>query len=288
MNKKNISFIKKNFPTLFYTITKSYIAVRALQELDRPRYWYCMLAKKPYFGTISLAGQTWEERKAYMQKLLSGEINRKKGDAIRILEVGSWAGNSAVLWADVIKKYGARGEIVCVDPWEPYVKEDREEGTINVAILIMNQALEKGDVYKLFLHNIQASGHAGIICPRKGFSDQILPTLKESAYDLIFLDGDHSYSGIKKDLQNMQRLLVDGGIVCGDDLDLQADEIDLEYAKSKKETNFIVDPKTSKEFHPGISVAVWEFFGGRISSYEGFWAMRKKGSQWEKVLISVP
>ena len=44
-----------------------------MQELDRPRYWYCLLANKPYFGTIALAGQTWESRKSAMSYLAKTE-----------------------------------------------------------------------------------------------------------------------------------------------------------------------------------------------------------------------
>jgi hypothetical protein len=36
-----------------------------------------------------------------------------------------------------------------------------------------------------------------------------------------------------------------------------------------------------------VCLAVSEFFGTDISSYCGFWAMRKTGGRWEKVSIDL-
>lgn len=231
-----------------------------------------------------LAGQTWEERKLWMRNLAVNEIKKRSRTYFNILEIGSWAGNSAVLWADAIKECKAVGSVFCVDAWEPYVSR-KEKNTINIAPVVMNEALKKGEVFKLFLHNIKASGHIDIIYPIKGFSATILPFLKERSFDLIFIDGDHSFSGVKKDLENAQCLLIDGGVVCGDDLDLQYHEVDQNHTRENKERNMSIDPKTNKEYHPGVCLAVYEFFNQEVSANNGFWMMRKHGNSWQKILI---
>ncbi len=71
--------------------------------------------------------------------------------------------------------------------------------------------------------------------------------------------------------------------MCGDDLELQVSEINLENAKKNIDSDFIPDPKTNNWFHPGVTLAVGEFFG-EVSVWEGFWAMRKRGASWEKVV----
>ena len=119
MDKKTVATLKKNFPGLFSRVVKSFFLSRAVMELDRGRYLYCLLRKKPYFGTIALAGQTWEERKSYMRRLVEQEIKNKGKRDFRLLEIGSWAGNSAVLWADTIKANQCNGTVLCVDSWEP-------------------------------------------------------------------------------------------------------------------------------------------------------------------------
>lgn len=283
MNKSTISYFKKKTPKLFYFISKNYWAVRAINELDRLKYIMCKLTQKPYFGSLMMASQTWIERKPYMRHLVKSEIQQKcKEKNYNVLEIGSWAGDSAILWADAIKESnGGNGLVVCIDPWEPYV-DDCNIG-INVAPLIMNNALKKGKIYNLFLHNIKATNNNDIIKPYKGYSDQLLLTLKDSFFDLAFVDGSHYYSNIINDLNRVQRTIRDGGIICGDDLELQKNEIDIENAEKNKEKDVIFDSKTKKEFHPGVSLAVAEFFGGEVSCYEGFWAMRKTNSGWDKV-----
>lgn len=70
-------------------------------------------------------------------------------------------------------------------------------------------------------------------------------------------------------------------------MELQRDEIDIMYAKENREKDYILDAKTTKPFHPGVTFAVWEFFGGEVSSWDGFWAMRKTESGWQKIILDV-
>lgn len=281
MNKKFISYIKKNYPTMFYRVVRSEPVVAVISKLDYWRYLSCRLRNQPYFGVYMMAGQTWEERVPHMKRLAETEIaNRGNGD-FRILEVGSWAGHSALLWAEAIRNGGGKGEIVCIDPWVPYFKD--EKNMINVAPRIMERALRDDKIFNLFRHNISAAGFDDMVTPMRGTSDEVLPTLRDGGFDLVFIDGAHYYSNVIRDLKNAEPLLREGGILCGDDLDLQLGEIDREFAEAKKESNMVIDPKTGREFHPGVSLAVAEFFQGRVTAWNGFWAMRRTGDGWRTV-----
>ena len=284
MDKKTIAFLKNKFPRLFLWITKSPFLAWIASELDRGRYIYCMAIKKPYFGTVFLAGQTWQERKSSMIQLIKEEIKRSGRTYFSVLEIGSWAGDSAVLWADTIKSSGCKGMVLCVDPWEPYIRNKECEKT-NAATIVMDHALRKGKVFNLFLHNIEASNHMDIIYPIKGFSNRILPLLHQASFDMIYIDGDHSYSGIKSDLAHSTGILREGGILCGDDFDISIHDVDRDFAEKYKEVNAVVDPKTKEVYHPGVCLAVSEFFGAEPSCYNGFWVMRKAKTQWEEVSL---
>jgi len=71
-----------------------------------------------------------------------------------------------------------------------------------------------------------------------------------------------------------------GGYIWGDDLEMQIYEVDVENAKEKKECDFILDPITNKYFHPGVSLAVAEYFEGEVSCSEGFLIIKKTNSGW--------
>ena len=59
-------------------------------------------------------------------------------------------------------------------------------------------------------------------------------------------------------------------MLCGDDLEQQADEFDTNFASTNKERDYVKDPTTEIAFHPAFLLAVHEFFDRRISSYNGF------------------
>ena len=57
--------------------------------------------------------------------------------------------------------------------------------------------------------------------------------LPRHAFDIAFIDGDHAYTAVLRDLQAACELIRDGGILCGDDLELQIAEIDIGYARTQ-------------------------------------------------------
>lgn len=65
-----------------------------------------------------------------------------------------------------------------------------------------------------FLSNIRFEG---IVKFLDGDSKYMIPTLNEE-FDLILVDGDHSYEGAYTDLQNTWKLLKDGGFLVFDDV----------------------------------------------------------------------
>jgi hypothetical protein len=183
------------------------------------------------------------------------------------------AGGSAVLWARVLKHSKVNGMVCCVDSWTPYAEPEKDTGISKETLLQMKKSFKNDRIYKLFLHNIRTTGYADIIKPYKGTSAEILPTLRSASFNVVYIDGSHIYSQVIKDLKNSDRLVIDGGYLCGDDLESQLHEVDMNSAKEKKEQDFIVDEKTQKLYHPGVAVAVEEFFLGEVSSYEPFFCI---------------
>jgi predicted O-methyltransferase YrrM len=249
-------------------------------------YSYCLSNNKPYFGKVMWASQGNPIRLAYMERLVEAECRNRGGRPFHVLEIGSWAGGSAITLAEAIKKFNnGKGWVVCIDPWKSYFDPSEYSDLPQNQQSIyhdMAEALSAGHIFDLFMHNIRASKHEEMILPFKGSSDEILPLFGEGRFDLIFIDGDHTYPRVLEDIKNSASLVVEGGILCGDDLELQLSQIDQNHAELNKHKDYILDPRTKVNFHPGVSLSVGEFFG-EVSVWEGFWAMRKRGRGWERV-----
>jgi hypothetical protein len=268
--------------------------VRILQTIDDLsgnflsylRYISCKVMKKTYFGSYLAATQGKVNRHYYMQELVKHYCQTVK-DNIRILEIGSWAGGSAITWADAIKKYSDNlGSVYCVDAWFNYI--DSLSGNKSWVLKTMSKALDRNKIFYLFNYNISASGHSDIVFPLKVFSDDLLSLLKNKQFNLIFIDGNHLFEAAYKDISNAAPLVKDGGIICGDDLEVQYQDLagggNIEILNN---VDVWTEPDSRKRFHPGVTLAVWKYFKCEVSCWDGFWAMKKNGDAWERILLKI-
>lgn len=197
------------------------------------------------------------------------------GDEFRVLEVGSWTGESALVWARAIR----RGAITCVDPWEPYASV-ADIASANPIYVKMDQMLHSEEALKLFRHNIRLGSPGVSIYYKRCRLSEFLGL--NNFYDIVYIDGSHYYEDVRTDLEIAKRLVRRGGVICGDDLELQADQIDFKHARTCARRDYVIEPKTGREFHPGVTLAVWEAFGGLVWSADGFWAMRRHDMLFEQ------
>jgi len=247
-------------------------------------YRFCLLTGRPYFGGHLHATQGHLSRHGYMHCLVLNEAARRPNQPLHILEIGSWAGGSAITWANALKTAGAAGKVFCVDLWKPYVRAETVQSRNMKA---MNQELHSGEIFPLFLHNIRASGHEDIVVPIRGESRAVLPLLGDRKFPILFVDGDHRYEAAHSDITQSLELVASDGVLCGDDLELQISEIDAAGAWAKKDEDYIRDAKTGKPYHPGVTLAVGKIFD-KVAVWDGFWAVRKTAAGWQPVDMAKP
>lgn len=233
---------------------------------------------KPFFDT-ELHGGPPSTRYPYFPAVVA-----QCGTAMpHILEVGTWIGASLAAWDEA-----ARGQawFTVVDLWKPYATDTGTIYEFNRA------AADNGSVFRMFMHNIKALGMDTRVSIVQGDSREVLPTLK-GTFDIAFIDGDHRYEYAKADIENCMKLVKVGGILCGDDCELQVADsyndprgIDIAVAKNVDVAAFMPDGTDEWHYyHPGVTRALFDCFGRRVSCYDGLWIVRKTADGWEDVAL---
>jgi predicted O-methyltransferase YrrM len=112
-----------------------------------------------------------------------------------IMEIGSYIGASACCFGAALKKAGS-GKIICIDTWN-------------------NDAMTEGnrDTWQEFQNNTVS--YKEQIIPIRGYSTNVVDEVAAhvNTLDLLFIDGDHSYEGVKADWEAYKHFLCPGSIV---------------------------------------------------------------------------
>lgn len=112
-----------------------------------------------------------------------------------IAEIGSYIGASACCFGAAASA-DKNTQIVCIDTWN-------------------NDAMSEGnrDTWAEFKKNTYS--FSNFIVPVRGFSTDVVEQVRKIApsIDLLFVDGDHSYEGVKADWEAYKDFLKPGSIV---------------------------------------------------------------------------
>jgi predicted O-methyltransferase YrrM len=244
----------------------------AVQQLypSAPRNPYrdlseALLRDEPYFGEAMAAGQAQPKRTQHFIDVLRTVAH---DGSVQMIEIGPWAGQSTVIWAKAIRELKLSGKLIAVDPWLPYFDTKVNTATMYAT---MNQAASDGLIYRLFLHNIKAAGVSDLIDTRIGKSADVLPGITDHSIDLIYIDGSHVYANVIYDVQQAKRLVRSGGIICGDDLEIQARDLTEEKIQADVASGLDYTSHWSTGYyHPGVTAAVAKELD-HVEQQDGFW-----------------
>lgn len=132
-----------------------------------------------------------------------------------VVEIGSWHGRSGRGIADNLPEGGV---LYCVDTWCGSSGEPEMHGSA---------ALRQGDhAHSWWWCNMHDLILAGKVIPVRMHSVNAAVTLKTMGVvaDMIFVDADHSYEGVRDDVLAWRGLLREGGLFCGHDYYLEGQE----------------------------------------------------------------
>lgn len=115
-----------------------------------------------------------------------------------MIEIGSFVGESTVLFAQTFKS------VIAIDPFlEGYDDADPT-----------SYLFEFKNVYQTYL---ERTGDHKNIQTIVSTSDDAISQLRGSKYDFIYIDGLHTYEGVKRDIENYLPLVKSGGHIGGHD-----------------------------------------------------------------------
>lgn len=170
----------------------------------------------------------------------------------RMAEIGSWLGvGSTQVFIENLAP--ANGTVFCVDTWlgSPNVTE--------------HQAIvAEYDVLGTFLRNADSP----VVKPVRMKSAEAARTFADGFFDLVFIDGDHSYTEVMHDIIAWKPKVRSGGILCGHDCEIRVTSKNFDILRRHREVDVI--PSLTTKFlhvHPGSVLAVHETLADQVNLF---------------------
>ena len=128
-------------------------------------------------------------------------------DGAATVEIGCFRGKSLACVADIIIEKDVA--VLAVDPFDIADNPDYIEPGVEA---------KKSGMYEDFISTLDLCGIQNQIVVMTKLSVDVASHLQEK-YNLVFIDGDHSYSAVCDDIKAWSPLIEEGGILCGHDWD---------------------------------------------------------------------
>lgn len=147
--------------------------------------------------THSEAGSTvvWQDIQGWFdwELLIDEQLTSFHNKPAVVVEVGSWKGRSTAYLASEIKRrlLGDTVKFYAVDTWRGNANEPDMKAMIDELA---------GDIYPTFIKNMNDVGVMDYILPIRKDSVEAAADFADGAVSWCFLDGDHSYEGVMRDL----------------------------------------------------------------------------------------
>jgi hypothetical protein len=123
---------------------------------------------------------------------LYDDIVMRARDGAVFVEVGAYLGRSTVYLASRIKQSGKQIRLYAVDLWDGWIYDDPAPPIRRV---------ETAGIFWQFIRNVRRAGVENVVCPLKMPSERASNLFEDGTLDFVFLDADHSYEAVRRDLQ---------------------------------------------------------------------------------------
>ena len=122
---------------------------------------------------------------------------------IRYAEIGAFYGANMI---SVAETYGKHPDslLIAIDPWTDYADYPEYKG-------------EQTTIYDAFTQNMTSCGLAERVTVKRGYSNEVLPTLEDNSFDIVYIDGNHEPEYVLEDAVLAFRKVKVGGYLIFDD-----------------------------------------------------------------------
>lgn len=153
-------------------------------------------------------------------------VTATEGD---IIEVGSWEGRSTI----DIANFFVPANVIAIDHW----KGDLTNLANGVAAIAARR-----DVFAAFKANMDAATKGNYVVARMDWRDYVW----EGRIRFLFIDGQHTYNEVYDNIEVAIPLMVEGGVIAGDDYTVGQVERAAKRALGREPTH-----------HGGPGAAIW-------------------------------
>lgn len=122
---------------------------------------------------------------------------------LRYAEVGTFYGANLISVAETYGRH-PNSTLVAIDPWTDYAEYPEYKG-------------QQTTIYDACMRNLSACGIADKVDVRRGYSNEVLPTLEDNSFDIIYIDGNHEPEYVLEDAVLAFRKIKVGGRLIFDD-----------------------------------------------------------------------
>lgn len=194
-------------------------------------------------------------------KALEIVLQQALKEGITVAEIGSWKGMSTSVLAKTVSPFN--GKVFAIDHWQ---------GSDGVP---EHKQAKISEMFSLFRHNMKALGVLDYIHPLVMSSDIAASLFTPYSLDFVFIDADHRYSYVKKDIAMWLPKVKSGGIIAGHDCEARYTSFG-DYRK-------VVDAHVEEDVivgicHAGVVKALYDIFGNdyKIEPDSSIWWHRKE------------
>lgn len=177
--------------------------------------------------------------------LLKSYYQEENLQQMNVVEIGSWTGLSTLVLNLIINKY--KGKLYAVD-W--FMGSDNTN---------LDFAGKYINIRKVFDDNIKQFETKNLEVLSMT-SEEAVKKFSNQSLDVVFIDGDHRYEYIRKDIELWLPKLKKNGLMCGHDCELILDN-GLETLRDA-----FLEQDMIKKLHYGVCLAVTELGGKKVKS----------------------